>query len=763
LTTIAPIVIDKHELHSVWPLYQQPETRQLAQDGVTLVIERGSTCYGPGDRISVLATLKSEAAQASILRGFEFALREATVFRPGSGTGKKAAPQVRVVIVGEQKVPVNATLYGGDEHRAELSCVIPSQHTTTTLASARHIDITYTVSVKALMGTGKPVQIDLPIVVSNWPRVVSIEAIRRIGPTPNLSLLGPNGMPPPNSAAFSPRTTQFNTIAGPSGGMSNGVEPERRFSTMPTPQANGFPQQQQPQRATSPRVDEFGRNSVVAPAPQPRPAVASPPASHRFTVHNFADDEIPPSSTDSLLRRPSASGEKSSFQQQQGQSSQWISAEEEKRQLYARAKADVSRTQGMESPELVQQQQSASSPSSRTAWPTAEDEKLRLYNLARAKADRTQKTAGSVHSRSDSMSSQRAPAGASINHDAAMSPGAALYHQAMAAVQRNASMSGGHASGSAGGSSKPEPPAPSARFVPVRGVAPNYPSADEEKAMLQRYHNARAAVERVQDDPYSADEPVGEPMPYDSLYPTSAGPGSPPPHSSIPSPSLSRVASGSASHAPTNAYDEKMRMRQHFETQDQGLNMPQPQPYIQAASSNMNGWAQSPSSPPPPGGPSGAYSSSAEAEKERLRRKFEQDDAGGSGYGATPQPPPRRTPSYTPANSRPPPPAPPMSAPLGGSFIPTNAAEEKARLRAQYEAQDQGASMPTPPPLMPRPPPGYIQEVDEDDSLYQDNSVYQNGHHGNGYANGNGNNHQEGTSTFGPGQPKPPLPPKPFQ
>jgi hypothetical protein len=164
---VAPIVIDKHELHSVWPLYQQPEARQIRADGVTLVVERDATCYGPGDRLSVMATLRCDAPAATILRGFEFALKEATVFRP---TGKKAAPQVRVVIVGEQKVPVNATLYGGQQHRAELNCVIPATHTTTTLASARHIDITYTLTVKALMGSGKPVQGDLPVVVSNWPR-----------------------------------------------------------------------------------------------------------------------------------------------------------------------------------------------------------------------------------------------------------------------------------------------------------------------------------------------------------------------------------------------------------------------------------------------------------------------------------------------------------------------------------------------------------------------------------------------------------------
>lgn len=364
---MAPIIIDKHELHSVWPLYQQPETRQQTQDGVTLVVERSSTCYGPGDRISVLATLRSDAPVPAILRGFEFALREATVFRPGGAgaVGKKAAPQVRVVIVGEQKVPVNANLFGGQQHRAELNCLIPATHTTTTLASARHIDITYTISVKALMGAGKPVQLELPVVISNWPRGVSIEAVRRIGPTPNLSLLGPNGMPttPGPSAGFN-RTPQFNTIAAPGGGVSSALnnDVDNRFNTMPVPGA-GASGMDSGAGVTSPMADEFGR---VA---NPRRSTASANPNNRFTVHNFAEEDMPPASPDALMRRPSA-GVPAPYQRPgasvvasppqsavpNAQSNRWLSAEEEKRRLYESAKAGVDRVQtgGASSPPPTQ-------------------------------------------------------------------------------------------------------------------------------------------------------------------------------------------------------------------------------------------------------------------------------------------------------------------------------------------------------------------------------------------------------------------------
>lgn len=168
---IAPIVIDKHELHSTWPVYCQPEKRQLAQEGVTLIVERRHACHGPGDRITVMATLRSDNLHTVILQGFEMVLRETTIFRAQTYTAvRKAAPLVRVASIGETKLTIGATLYGGTTHQAELSCQLPPNHTTTTLNAARHIDVTYVLCVKALMGTGMQLSMELPVIISNWQR-----------------------------------------------------------------------------------------------------------------------------------------------------------------------------------------------------------------------------------------------------------------------------------------------------------------------------------------------------------------------------------------------------------------------------------------------------------------------------------------------------------------------------------------------------------------------------------------------------------------
>jgi hypothetical protein len=549
----------------------------------------------------------------------------------------------------------------------------------------------------------------------------------------------------------SPRTPQFNTISGPGVSSPAAVDAERQFATMPAPQTNG---------PTSPRTDEFGRT--------PRAGTGSPPPNtSRFTVHNLDESELPPASTDSLMRRPSAGPEPFV---RAGGASGWATAEEEKARLYESAKAKASRLQAEESKPSAPAPVPASPPQpTRTPWLTAEEEKVRLYQSARAKAARLQEGADtSGHARSDSIGSQRGPAtaqaggsagaGASSGVDPAFaSPGAHLYHQAMAAVQRNASL-GAEAS-----------PQRAMSLTPVRGPHPNYPTAEHEKAMLQRYHSAVAAVERTQADPYD------EPAPYDALYPASPPPQPP-------------TATAGGSSAMTNAYDEKTRMRNHYEAQDRSMSMPhpapdrgmstgmgadvgmpQPAPYASpqpapyaapqhasyaASPPADNSWAQPPPASPPRTTNGGAGSSalpSAEAEKELLRRRFESED-----NGPRPSPPPRRAPSYTTPGPRPPPPAPPMSAPPNGNFQPLSAAEEKARLRAQYAQTDA-------PPLMPRPPPGYLQETREVDVRSQS------GHGHDGYAEANGHDIDQGSiGTFGQplpaigNLPRPPLPPKPY-
>jgi hypothetical protein len=179
VSTQAPIIIDKHDLHSTWPVYSQPETRQLQSEGGTLSVDRGQTCYGPGDRITVAVTFRSDTITGPVLRGFELTLRETTIFTSGL-QGKKAAPLVRQENIADNKLPINGQLYPGAQHRAELAVNLAPTHTTATLNTARHIDVTYVLTVKAIVDGLQPIAMDLPVIISNWQRSVSQIAVKYV-------------------------------------------------------------------------------------------------------------------------------------------------------------------------------------------------------------------------------------------------------------------------------------------------------------------------------------------------------------------------------------------------------------------------------------------------------------------------------------------------------------------------------------------------------------------------------------------------------
>ncbi|KAJ7135025.1 hypothetical protein C8R43DRAFT_1204471 [Mycena crocata] len=702
ISTQADILIDKHELHSTWPVYCQPETRNIAQEGVTLIVERNSTCYGPGDRVSLYATVKSDALHTVILRGFELTLKESTIFRAGPYTsGKKSAPQVRVITISENKFPVNATLYGGTQHRTELTCMISPDHTTTTLNAARHIDITYTLSVKALMGTGTPLIMDLPVIVSNWQRAVSAEAIRRIGPAPSLSLL-------PANAARRVEDTQPQTYAGRDVVNRTVVA---NFNTMPVAQPNGY-SDRSPNLGT---VDEFGgysskpthktansRTSIDdVGGSTARPGAGRRPGSadrNRFTITNA---EIPEESAP--RRRPSETVAPVATAAARNRA--WPTAEEEKQRLYEEARAKVERTQGIATraspPPIRAVTPPRAVPSQTNRWPTAEEEKLRLFNEAQEAVKKTQGL--EFYSGPSRSGSYQASTHGRSNSDLANDSGSSKPATANATAGGSSSYSARNRSDSG---QKPTP------------KVPQYLTAEQEKAALRRYHEAKQAVGRVQG--YVSDEGLdskpasgSSPIAYDSLFPSPA----------LPSGSSANAPNGKGDSPPpfeasppnVSPLSEKERLRRAYAEQD-------------AAAALQNNRLVDDAPPPFSGG------SQRLSEKEMLQKRFDAQDAEARQAAGAPRPPPRKVSNSSLGR---PTPAPPGSAKI------LTALEEKALLKARYDAEDavskpkvngntvytnggglsspsSSASTPStppvPPPLMPRPPVEYIQETQEEDA-----------------------------------------------
>jgi len=323
-------------------------------------------------------------------------------------------------------------------------------------------------------------------------------------------------------------------------------------------------------------------------------------------------------------------------------------------------------------------------------WISAEEEKKRLYEKAQATARKTQARALASGSATTETASASASASGSTNKDIvnpytyapppSINSGPDLYKNAMKNVKppsvtpprvqsppiapQTSSSQYTHISEysttGSGTSSGSHPPPPVAS-------ASAYPTAEEEKARL-RYEEARKAVEVHQatmggssSSGYDAGwEPSPPPLPY----------GSPPPSQAYVSP-----------QGVTN-----------------GLQLAR-QPSL-----------RTPASPPPFSPHTMGYSAESDLpEKEKIKLAFARRDA--MLEQQTSEPPP---PDYGGPPAGEPPMAFDSAPPPSSSFIPLTAAEEKARLRAQYEAEEAvgrpgagGSSMRSPPSE----PPSYAGET----------------------------------------------------
>jgi len=302
---------------------------------------------------------------------------------------------------------------------------------------------------------------------------------------------------------------------------------------------------------------------------------------------------------------------------------------------------------------------------------------------------------------------------------------------------------------------------------------PQYLTAEQEKAALKRYEEARSAVDRLQNQPIA----------YDSLYPKVGGASSSVSSPDAPPSFEASVSSVAVAVGPMTAAQEKAVLAERMRAADnqhstQLSNLPPSFSYATVsppASSSGNPLPQK-------------EFMEAAAEKEAMRKKMEARDA--SRKKSSGMTIPSRNASFT-TGTRPTPTPPPMSPPISNATAVMSAAEEKALLKAKLETKAskrepfthrQQAPQPyssgmmpvtlpateAPPPLMPRPPAAYIQETREEDERVskiaidganlrfdtdgsEGSSVYTNGH-----VPGQG----QSRALRAPGSP-PPLPPKP--
>lgn len=162
-TVSEPLRITKYELASAWPMYNQLEQRTASalNGAVTLVVDRPIQAFGPGDRIVVTATIRSEAQNQFRLKGFEMELVEImTVFppKPDPNSKKKnkppSPPTIKRNTVCNTRAVADGLVAPGGERGARLDLVVPSDRQLLTVRGAKEFKVEYELVVEAACDGG---------------------------------------------------------------------------------------------------------------------------------------------------------------------------------------------------------------------------------------------------------------------------------------------------------------------------------------------------------------------------------------------------------------------------------------------------------------------------------------------------------------------------------------------------------------------------------------------------------------------------------
>ena len=148
------IHLDKHELHSLWPMYHCADDHEMTQDDVKLKVFRQQTCYGPGDSINVRVVVLSNNVNPMKLKSISFSIKETVTFKganhappigpPGmSGPVGGGASQRAEIVTGKGRT-LGKKIFKGDSQMYDLSAVLSKSHSLMTISTAKHIEVSYT-------------------------------------------------------------------------------------------------------------------------------------------------------------------------------------------------------------------------------------------------------------------------------------------------------------------------------------------------------------------------------------------------------------------------------------------------------------------------------------------------------------------------------------------------------------------------------------------------------------------------------------------
>jgi hypothetical protein len=80
IQSVHPIVIEKHELHSAWPIYNQPDLHSGEKGLLRAKLRRERNCYAPGDKVKVKIIVASNRVEPAKIKSVAVSIKETVTF-----------------------------------------------------------------------------------------------------------------------------------------------------------------------------------------------------------------------------------------------------------------------------------------------------------------------------------------------------------------------------------------------------------------------------------------------------------------------------------------------------------------------------------------------------------------------------------------------------------------------------------------------------------------------------------------------------------
>jgi hypothetical protein len=151
------------------------------KDGINLSVHRPSTAFGPGDRVMLSASVRSDRPRPLRLQGFFAQVVEITTLHVPPAKRVKATSTIRTRTIAEVRAPVNEMLGQSEDKVRRLTLQIPTDGLLVTTNNAKMLEIQYELNVKAVFEGIEDVKVEkLRYIVGVFPHNHAVQAVRYV-------------------------------------------------------------------------------------------------------------------------------------------------------------------------------------------------------------------------------------------------------------------------------------------------------------------------------------------------------------------------------------------------------------------------------------------------------------------------------------------------------------------------------------------------------------------------------------------------------